>query len=163
MQWIGWRYLNWRARLEVLLWLMAPLLVMSAGVMPLVWVVARSGSGSDRTAVWQVAGIDGERLTLVLVRPGMTDQRLTVRLVGIRSRGRNGSVAGAIERWASGGGVQFVKVSAARAQPTAGYVYLADGRMLNRLLLEQGLVLADRSDMHRLSVWFERLERRAGG
>lgn len=41
------------------------------------------------------------------------------------------------------------------------YVYTADGRLLNEMLIEQGLTRADRTKAHRLYDWFSRLEHRA--
>jgi len=57
--------------------------------------------------------------------------------------------------------VEATGASSDGAAAMPGHVYLADGRMLNELLIERGMARADRDDASSLRGWFLRVEGRA--
>jgi hypothetical protein len=116
-------------------------------------VIGRAHVTDDPTRL-RVAADDGRTILVAL---------LGVRVPAQWRRGTGDAVA----RKLSVDRRVLVHLSAPRAgradDVVAGYVYLADGTLLNEWLIDQGLARSEPSPAHRLARWFGRLERWARG
>lgn len=101
-------------------------------------------------------------LTLT-VRSADGDDRATVRLLGVANGGAQPDAAAWL-REQTGGGVKL-EIEPGLERDAEGvwlvYIYDDQGRLLNEVMVQQGLAAMDDERAFRLRDWFERLERGA--